>query len=203
MACRDSKNVGTSICKIDRQRNKTTDYAVLTVLRRQNGNHVNVPVRLIMIRDPEIDAIRFAFSNIMDADTKVIAKMQANRYWIERNFEDAKGLCDMDSFRGRNWNSWHHHIALVALSLLFLLMIQLNFKKMGNILSLDQILSIFKLKNPLRKLSAEELADSINYVNEIRAKMWVGRMNKCLKQRYENATLWITRLIETKSDLTI
>ena len=55
---------------------KTADCAVLTVWRRQNGNHVNVPVRLIMIRDPETDAIRFAFSNIMDADTKVIAKMQ-------------------------------------------------------------------------------------------------------------------------------
>ncbi|MDX8551719.1 hypothetical protein KHC33_10890 [Methanospirillum sp. J.3.6.1-F.2.7.3] len=56
-----------------------------------------------MISDPETGAIRFAFSNIMDADANVIAKMQANRYWIEQNFEDAKGLCDLDSFRGRNW----------------------------------------------------------------------------------------------------
>jgi len=58
-----------------------------------------------MIRDPETDAIRFAFSNIIDADTNVIAKKHANRYRIERNFEDAKGLCDMESFRGRDWNS--------------------------------------------------------------------------------------------------
>lgn len=167
---------------------KSVDCAVLTVWRRQDGNYVNIPVRLIMIRDPETGAIRFAFSNIMDADASVIAKMQANRYWIERNLEDAKGLCDLDSFRGRNWNSWHHHVALVAVALLFLVYNQLNFLKKRIILSLDQIVSIFKLKNPLRELSADELAESINFVNEFRAKMWVGRIKKCLKQKYENAT---------------
>ena len=182
---------------------KTVDCAVLTVWRRQDGNHVPIPVRLIMICEPETGSIRFAFSNIMGADAKVVAKMQANRYWIERNFEDAKGLCDLDSFRGRNWNSWHHHVALVAVALLFLLLTQINYRKKGIILSLDQIVSIFRHKNPLRELSADELADSINFVNEFRAKMWVGRMKKCLKQRYENASLWITRLIETKSDLII
>jgi len=40
---------------------KSVDCAVLTVWRRQDGNHVNIPVRLIMIRDPEIGAIMFAF----------------------------------------------------------------------------------------------------------------------------------------------
>lgn len=182
---------------------KTVDCAVLTVWRRQNGNHVNIPVRLIMIRDLETGAIRFAFSNIMDADANVIAKMQANRYWIERNFEDAKGLCDLDTFRGRNWNSWHHHVSLVPIAFVFLLFTQLKFLIKGNILSLEQIVSIFKLKNPLREFSADKLADSIKNVNEFRAKMWVGRMKKCLKQRYENASLWINRLIETKSDLII
>jgi len=85
----------------------------------------------------------------MDADASVIAKIQANRYWKNRNFEDAKGLCDLDSFRGRNWNSWHHHVALVAVALLFLLLTHLNFMKKRIILSLDQIVSIFKLKNPI------------------------------------------------------
>jgi len=71
------------------------------------------------------------------------------------------------------------------------------------ILSLKQIVSIFRLKNPLRQLSAEGLADSINYVNKVRAKIWVGRMKKCLNQRCENTALWITRLIESKSHLII
>lgn len=65
---------------------------------------------------------------------------------------------------------------------------------------MDHIVSISNSKIQLRKLSTDELADSINCVNEFRAKMRVGRMKKCLKQKYENATLWITHLIEMKSD---
>lgn len=51
-----------------------------------------------MIRDHETGAIRFAFSNIIDAYANVIANMQVNHYWIEGNFEDVKGLCDLDIF---------------------------------------------------------------------------------------------------------
>ena len=141
---------------------------------------------MIIIRDltekKEKDRIRFAFTNTPDADTDTLAKIQSKRYWIERNFEYAKGLCNLDSFRGRSWDSWHHHVALVAIALLFLLRIQMDFVKKRIFLSLNQIVSIIRYKNPLRQLSAEELADSINYVNEIRMKMWFGRMKKCLKE---------------------
>jgi hypothetical protein len=91
----------------------------------------------------------------------------------------------------------------VILALFFLLQIQQSFKKKKTILSLNQMVSIFRYKNPLRQLSAEELADSINFVNEIRAKMWFGRMEKWVKRRYENAVIWTTRLIETRSELDI
>ena len=186
---------------------KTVECAVLLVWRRQNKNYVDKPLGLIMIRDPDEvedeNKIRFAFTNVINANSHDIAKMQANRYWIERNFEDAKGLCDLDSFRGRSWISWHHHIALVILALFFLLQIQQSFKKKKTILSLNQVVSIFRYKNPLRQLSAEELADSINYVNKIREKMWFSRMEKWLKRRYENAIIWTRSLIETRSDLSI
>ena len=118
-------------------------------------------------------------------------------------FEYAKGLCDRDSFRGRSWDSWHHHVALVAIALLFLLRIQMDFVKKRIFLSLNQIVLIIRYKNPLRQLSAEELADSINYVNEIRMKMWFGRMKKCLKRRSENAANLVICLIETRSELNI
>ena len=182
---------------------KTVECATITVWRRQCGNYVETPVKLVMIHNQEDKSIRFAFSNIMDADSIIIAKMQANRYWIERNFEDAKGLCDLDSFRGRSWISWHHHIALVILALLFLLQIQLSFLKKKIAVSLNQVVSIIRYKNPLRALSAEELAESINYVNEIRARMWFGRMKKFIKTRYEHTIEWTTRLIEDRNDLNI
>ena len=84
----------------------------------------------------------------------------------------------------------------MAVALLFLLRIQMDFVKKRIFLSLNQIILIIRYKNPLRQLSAEELADSINYVNEI-------RMKKCLKEDLKNTANWVTRLIETRSELNI
>ena len=182
---------------------KTVECATMIVWRRQCENFVQTPVKLVMIRNQEDNSIRFAFSNIIGVDSTIIAKMQANRYWIERNFEDAKGLCDLDSFIGRNWISWHHNITLVILVMLFLLQIQVNFLKKKITVSLNQVVSIIRYKNPLRLLSAEELAESINYVNEIRAKIWFGKMKKFIKKRYEHTIEWTTHLIEDRNELII
>lgn len=149
---------------------KTVFCAEITVWRRQGGLPYNIPVKLVMIRDPDEEMVRFAFTNMLDADTSDLAKCQANRYWIERNFEDAKGLCYLDSFQGRSWIAWHHHIALSVISLFMLLKIQHDFLKNSIYLSLNQVVAIIRHKNPLRKLSDQELADSINYVNDIGRK---------------------------------
>jgi len=182
---------------------KTVECAVLSVWRRQDGLPADIPIRLIMIRDPDEGMIRFAFTNILNLDLQNLAKSQTNRYWIERNFEDAKGLCDLDSFRGRSWNAWHRHIALSAIAHLFLLHIQQYFKIKSIFITLTQIVSIIRYKIPLRQLSAEELADSINKVNNLRTRMWFGRMRKCLKKRCKNVVNWMTHLIETRSELII
>lgn len=182
---------------------KTVQCADLIVWRRQNGLPVDLPIRMIMIRDPDEEMIRFAFTNFLNEDLADIVKNQANRYWIERNFEDAKGLCDLDSFRGRNWMAWHHHVALCAIAMFFILKIQQYFSKKSIFVSLNQVISIIRHKNPLRKLSTEELADSINYVNKMRSRSWIGKMRKCLKRKAEKTANWITNLIETRSDLSI
>jgi len=182
---------------------KTVECAELTVWRRQDGVPVDLPIRLIMIRYPDEEMIRFAFSNIFEVDLHNLVRYQTNRYWIERNFEDAKGLCDLDSFRGRGWEAWHHHIALSATAHLFLLSLQRYFAERSIFLSLTQIVTIIRHKNPLRQLSTEELADSINHVNDLRFRMWLGKMRKCLKKRGDNALSWDIRLIETRSELII
>jgi len=182
---------------------KVVDCAELPVWRRRDGVPERIPIKLLMIRDPDEDMIRFAFTNMLDVDITDLAKCQANRYWIERNFEDAKGLCDLASFRGRSYNSWHHHIALSAIALLFLVILQIDFKNKSILLSLNQIVSIIRHKNPLRHLSSEELAKSINRINDLRIKMWVGKMKRFLKKRYESSVHWMTRLIGVRSNLEI
>ena len=87
--------------------------------------------------------------------------------------------------------------------MLFILNIQQYFSKKSIFVSLNQVVSIIRHKNPLRKLSTEELADSINYVNKMRTRSWIGKMRKCLKRKAEKTANWITNLIETRSDLSI
>ncbi|WP_373839586.1 hypothetical protein [Methanospirillum sp.] len=113
-------------------------------------------------------------------------KNQAKRYWIERNFEDAKGLCDLDSFRGRNWMAWHHHVALCAIAMLFILKVQRHFSKKSMFVSLNQVISIVRHKNPLRKLSTAELVDSINNVNKMRTRSWIPHSPDLIKIVYNS-----------------
>jgi SRSO17 transposase len=72
------------------------------------------------IADPQ--EIKYSLSNA-PADTPVwrLAWMQGQRYWIERQFQDAKGQAGMGHYQARGWKSWHHHMAMVALALLFML----------------------------------------------------------------------------------
>jgi len=63
--------------------------------------------------------------SLSNADEKVsvkkLAPMQAQRFWIERAFEDCKGCCGMKDYEVRSWNGWHHHMALVMMAGLFVL----------------------------------------------------------------------------------
>ena len=47
---------------------KTVQCADLIVWRRQNGLSVDLPIRMIMIRDPDEKMIRFAFTNFLNED---------------------------------------------------------------------------------------------------------------------------------------
>lgn len=52
---------------------------------------------------------------------KRLAWMQRQRYWVERTFEDGKSECGMADYQVRKWSAWHHHMALVMMSMVFML----------------------------------------------------------------------------------
>jgi SRSO17 transposase len=52
---------------------------------------------------------------------KVLLRKHAERFWIERTFQDAKGAVGMADYQVRSWVAWHHHMSMVALALLFML----------------------------------------------------------------------------------
>lgn len=68
------------------------------------------------------DKISYALSNAGPAVTmRELAQMQAQRYWVERAFQDAKSEAGLDEYQVRGWTPWHRHIALVCVAMSFLL----------------------------------------------------------------------------------
>ena len=77
---------------------------------------------LVISRNHADNKIKYSLSNAdyLTTATERFAYMQAQRYWVERAFQEAKSELGMSDYQVRKWNAWHHHMALVMLSLSFL-----------------------------------------------------------------------------------
>ena len=73
----------------------------------------------------EIDSpetIKYTLSNAKEEMSTIrLAKMQAQRFWVERSLQDGKSESGMADYQVRKWMAWHHHMALVLMSMLFML----------------------------------------------------------------------------------
>lgn len=86
---------------------------------------------LVVRRDIETKSdYKYSFSNApANTGKHQLAYMQGQRYWVERSFEDAKQDCGMADYQHRTWRSWHHHMALVMMALLFMMMEKIENQK--------------------------------------------------------------------------
>lgn len=66
---------------------------------------------------------KYSISNGTETDytPEQYAYFQAQRYWVERCFDDAKNELGLSDYQVRKWKGWHHHHALVLMACLFLL----------------------------------------------------------------------------------
>lgn len=100
-----------------------TEIATLPVYPRED----DLPGRrqlLILRRDENTNNVKYQLSNApLDSSLSSIAKMSHSRYWIERAFEDGKGIAGLADYQIRTWTGWHHHITLSLLAMFALLSI--------------------------------------------------------------------------------
>lgn len=93
--------------------------------------------------------IKYSFSN-GGAGTylpKEYAYFQAQRYWVERTFDDSKNELGMSDYQIRKWIGWHHHQSLVMLASFFLLKQKIENEQEFPLMSVRdaRILIIFKM----------------------------------------------------------
>lgn len=88
-------------------------------------DHLELQARcwtLVISRNKADQKLKYSLSNA-DAETTPLqqfAYRQAQRYWVERSFQDAKSELGMSDYQVRKWTGWYHHMALVILATSFI-----------------------------------------------------------------------------------
>jgi hypothetical protein len=104
------------------------------------------------------ETIKYTLSNATtDTPPHRLAQMQAQRFWIERAFQEAKSECGMADYQARKWRSWHHHMALVAMTLLFMIEERIAQRDAYPLLSCSDIETLLRHFLPRRDLDAHEV----------------------------------------------
>ena len=99
---------------------------------------------------------------------KELARVQAQRFFIEHSFREAKSECGMADYQVRRWDAWHHHMALVMLGTLFLLKQKIQGRKQWPMLSFNDLVTALAHLLPRRQLTAEDLAAIIDKRHRLR-----------------------------------
>jgi SRSO17 transposase len=90
-----------------------------------------------------------------------LARVQAQRFFIEHSFREAKSECGLADYQVRRWDAWHHHMALVMLGTLFLVKQKIEGRQQWPMLSFNDLVTALAHLLPRRQLTAEALADII------------------------------------------
>jgi len=65
---------------------------------------------------------KWFLSNAAESVTlTLMVRKHADRYWIERAFQDAKTSLGMADYQARGWLAWQHHMSMVMLAMLFMI----------------------------------------------------------------------------------
>jgi len=118
--------------------------------------------RTVVARGYEEGKVKISWTNAPEGtDAGELARMQAQRFWIERSFEDAKSELGMAEYEVRKWGGWHHHMALVSLAMLFVLKERVAHAESAPLLSARDIVELLAFYLPRRGGSEREVLDDL------------------------------------------
>ncbi len=137
---------------------------------------------LVVRREVEGHKVKFSLSNAPEnTPLERLIFMQAQRYWVERSFQDAKVECGLGEYQARKWRSWHHHMAMVMMAMLFLLEQRLLYKRDIPLLSCFDIVCILSFLLPKRAFTTDEVFRQM----EIRHKRRQSAIDSAYRKQLE------------------
>jgi SRSO17 transposase len=104
---------------------------------------------LVVTKNCKDNEIKAFMSNAPETiSLKRMVVIHQQRFWIERCFQDAKTSLGMADYQARKWNSWHHHVCLVTLAMLFMLKERIYHKDEVALLSCQDIVELLNIYLP-------------------------------------------------------
>ena len=130
----------------------------------------------------EIDSpetIKYTLSNApAEIPTHRLAHMQAQRFWVERALQDGKSESGLADYQARKWRSWHHHMTLVMMAMLFMLEERILQKDEHPLLSCSDIESLLRAFLPRRDVTHDEILRQMEKRHRKRQAAIEGRYRK-------------------------
>jgi SRSO17 transposase len=148
------------------------------------------PMWLLLRRTTEKTDVKYYASNA-DEQTpwQHMALAGASRWRVEECFEDGKLHLGMADYEARSWESWHHHMALVALAHLYVTLTKRDAKHDVPELTLDLALRILRSSLARPTLSEDEAIDIIDYhlernrvAHDSHRKSWLAKHKRLAKK---------------------
>jgi SRSO17 transposase len=135
--------------------------------------------RLLVVRQELDGSFKYSLTNAAtDTAWERLAYMQAQRFWIERCFQDAKSELGMAHYELRGWRGWHHHMALVCLALLFLLRERCRAGKQLPLLSARDIVELLAIYLPRRPRDEKEVLRQMQHRHTARRRDLLNRRRR-------------------------
>ncbi len=128
--------------------------------------------KLIVTRDSKTKKeVKYSLSNAgKEISLKRLAYLQHQRYWIEDSFKSAKSICGLADYQVRSWISWHHHVAMVMLTCLFMAKEKRAAPENCSLLSGNDIREMLTHFLPQRKNDPEEILQQVEIRHEKRRR---------------------------------
>ncbi len=129
--------------KTEQIRDTTKGKLILKVYKKEvwswDGKESTARKRTLIITKStgKAQKIKYSLSNgeLNQYNHQQYAYFIAQRYWVERTFDNAKNELGMSDYQTRKWKSWHHHHSLLMLASLFIMKQQIENQKEVPLLS--------------------------------------------------------------------
>ena len=114
---------------------------------------------------------KYSLSNApYDTPLEKLLRMQAQRYWVERPFQEAKNTVGMDEYQCRLWTAWHRHMLLVMLAMLFMMEQKIVYGESSDLLSCRDIMQVLSKALPAKDRTVDDVITIIGERHDKREK---------------------------------